>query len=352
MKELIGSGGWRIFSKNILKGIAKQGSTLSSDVDHTGVYWQKTPVHEIVIVGTTPNTFSLDSGDFTVTASPQDEQNNFLADGVSKSNFRYKDVKLTGNGINQDLQATVTAIKVISANSPDSDGISVMLVFDTSGSMHGAIRDLRSAGVNFTNLLSTNDTAAVMSFSSNHTLLTDFTSDKETLKQKIKSLRVSGSTYMYTALSAALDEMVGQANPAIVILTDGISSDRNQRSAVISKAKSLNVPIFTIGLGSGIRADELQKLASRTGGTYAFGAKSSQLTQIYENISFGLKGRIEVQGEVTFNPPLTTNGNYQLAGILATSFGGKTIEKPFSFTVQIPNTNINTLDYPLPVEGE
>ena len=40
-KELIGSGGWRIFTKNIPRGVTRKGTTLPNDVDHTGAYWQK-----------------------------------------------------------------------------------------------------------------------------------------------------------------------------------------------------------------------------------------------------------------------------------------------------------------------
>ena len=54
-EELVGNGGWRVFTKNTLRGITKQGTTLPSDVDHTGAYWQKSNPF--------PNEFKLTTSD-------------------------------------------------------------------------------------------------------------------------------------------------------------------------------------------------------------------------------------------------------------------------------------------------
>ena len=82
--------------------------------------------------------------------------------------------------------------------------VSVGIVFDTSGSMVDKIDEVRDAVVHFVNTVNPEDDIFVMQFSTQISLVQDFTADRERLRRAVSRLRAQGSTSLYDAIRERL----------------------------------------------------------------------------------------------------------------------------------------------------
>jgi len=213
--------------------------------------------------------------------------------------------KLTaGNfSVEETIGGASSYAHIDSVKSSESAGesISVCLVIDSSGSMdEGPGSDLEaavSAAKMFVDKMNSGDKAAVIDFSSDVTLLQDFTSNKSQLKSAIDAVEPDGGTALWNAVVEAVDVTSGQAGQrAVVALTDGEDTDSwYSLSEAIDAGKSAGVPVYTIGLGvDSWTEDDLISLsngtnAGKNGSGYFAAPDSSDLQDLYDLISDTLK---------------------------------------------------------------
>jgi hypothetical protein len=118
---------------------------------------------------------------------------------------------------------------------------------------------------------------------------------------------------LYTAVNMFPAYSAERPIRAIILLTDGVySTGQNPEggsgsvnlgngigtSNVITYAKSNNIKIFTIGLGSDANSDELTRYATDTGGKYYSASVPSQLATIYTDIAGALNEQAGGQTQV------------------------------------------------------
>lgn len=136
-----------------------------------------------------------------------------------------------------------------------------------------------------------------------------FTNDRNKLLNMINGLEVPGDqvklTPLYDALFRAIKIVARQKGPrAIVVLTDGQDPKVSKLSAddPISEANRNNIPVFAIGF-SRSRIDEayLQRLAARTGGTYAQSANAGEFGKRFQDIL----SQLSQQYVLNYNSQLT-----------------------------------------------
>jgi len=172
------------------------------------------------------------------------------------------------------------------------EGISVILAIDTSGSMKGQpIEDAKEAAKLFIRGLTANDQAAVISFSATVDLLQDFTGDKDALAAGIDALTAKGDTALYDAIYDAVGNAsrLPPGRKMVLILTDGEDTESSVTlDDGIDRARELNVPVFTVGLGQ-VVAEPLTRLTQLTGGRYFEALSSSELSERFELISDQLR---------------------------------------------------------------
>jgi VWFA-related protein len=196
--------------------------------------------------------------------------------------------------------------------------ISVVLVIDTSGSMHGAMEDMKTAAKSFVRNLSTGDKIAIVSFSDFSTVDCDFTDDRKLLETAIDGLKPSGSTALYTTVveSAKLFENVKEGNKAIVVMTDGMNNRGGAIDACVKSGLEKGVPIFTIGLGN-VDKMSLEFLATETGGMFRYAPTSSELEEIYKSLANQLKKQLWIKYEANPQrwPKTKVNTIIKLKGI-------------------------------------
>ncbi|TVR28142.1 MAG: VWA domain-containing protein [Nitriliruptor sp.] len=105
-----------------------------------------------------------------------------------------------------------------------SDDLEVALIIDTSGSMQGAPLDAaREAALEFVSAMPPVVEISVVEFSTQATLLSGFTTDRDETTEALSGLSAGGWTAMYDAIDVVLDAFDdrGSERRSIVLLTDG-----------------------------------------------------------------------------------------------------------------------------------
>ncbi len=178
---------------------------------------------------------------------------------------------------------------VASASDPGL-GISVVLTFDTSGSMAGEpIAAAREAGKTLVGQLGPEDQVAIIAFSNDVRVLLPFTPDKQAAITTIDSLVAQGDTALYQAVadSAGLAASSTLPRRAVVLLSDGVDFggvSQVDAPASLNAAQASGAPYFVVGLGETIDQAYLQQLADASGGKLVLAPTPDTLTALYQDI--------------------------------------------------------------------
>lgn len=184
----------------------------------------------------------------------------------------------------------------VSLMNQDASPISVCLALDYSGSMPSeAITDMENAAAQFVTNMADDDAGEIIKFAFGIEVSQAFTTDKNALINAISASTSlnRGSTYLYDAIYDGVTDTAGQSgNLAVIAMTDGgDSGSSHSEDQAIAHAQASGVPVYTIGLGSSINANVLQRIAQETGGLYFAAPTSSELAEIYDNIAGILKNQ-------------------------------------------------------------
>ena len=178
---------------------------------------------------------------------------------------------------------TVPQNFTVTPASASGGNLYVAVNIDNTGSLGGAAFDAeKSATKTFVNLMGASDQAAIYGFTSSVDLVQDFTSNKATLLAAIDAYPYkAGSTAFYDSVYQSLTNTgTKSGRKAVIAMTDGYdNSSSHSKADVIALAKSLGIPIYTIGFGSPDTAT-LTDIATQTGGKYYSGADASALQAI------------------------------------------------------------------------
>jgi len=233
------------------------------------------------------------------------------------------------------LFAIALAILIIAAARPQKsvavpvNNAAVVLANDVSSSM--AATDLRPsrlgaaevAGNRFLSSLPSTARAGLLQFNQHATVLQSPTTDRALVRQALAQLRAGGHTAIgdgiLTGLRmlAALPKQNGKAPPgAIVLLSDGFSTNGADPLAAARQAKSQHVPVYTVVLGNSsgtIRVykkghfvnepvppapQQLQQIAQLSGGQSFTAADTSGLSAVYAHLGQQLSHK-QVKHEIT-----------------------------------------------------
>ncbi|MFC7214651.1 VWA domain-containing protein [Saliphagus sp. GCM10025334] len=168
------------------------------------------------------------------------------------------------------------------------ESIDLAFVLDVSGSMGGArIDNAKAASKRFVGGLYEEDEVAVASFSSTGELEQPLTTDYDAVNASIDRLTAGGSTNTGAGLQAAIDELVANGDAdeqEIVLLADGHTNAGPNPVSVAEAAAAEGITINTIGVGSGVDANELTTIADVTGGEYYHVADSADLPEVFDRV--------------------------------------------------------------------
>lgn len=238
---------------------------------------------------------------------------------LDQSNFT-----ITEDGTSQ------TIADLVGGDETNPESISVSLVLDRSISMGGgALVNAKDAAKQFVNQFSSEDEGLIIDFGNSVNIQQRWTRNQDTLKTAIDNIRLGGSTALWDATSDGVAEAAPRpGRSAVIALTDGGDNrSRTSLDALIDEAQQSNVPVYTIGLGSGINEDDLTNLANETGGDFYTAPDSSDLVTIYNQISQSIANEYELSYETTNS---RTDGQERQVTVDVTS-GGTTATDSASY---------------------
>lgn len=202
-------------------------------------------------------------------------------DDVNAAELNQSDLKLFENG------EPITDFTYQLRN-PVKNPVSVVLVIDTSGSMEGkSIELVKQAAKNFIARSQPGDRIALMTFDTEVKTVVGFTDDREKILKAIDSLKASGDTALYDAVSSAvsLAQREKTNNRFVVLFTDGKdNSSRTSADEVLAAVKKASVVLYAVGSGES-EDRTLTTLSQASGGNYFKIASVDSLAAVFEKLS-------------------------------------------------------------------
>ena len=195
---------------------------------------------------------------------------------------------LTKNDFTVYLDGTIVSDFSVTNVDSGTSVASVAMALDYSGSMSTQdITAMESAAESFVNQTGSGDLCEIIKFATNIEVAQAFTANKSDLINAIfRDSSVGSMTSLYDAILLGLEDTDKQSGrKAVIALTDGMNNEgTTDYQVVISKAKQLQIPVFTIGLGSNVNEQILEEISTSTGGVYYRSPSSDDLESIYRRI--------------------------------------------------------------------
>jgi len=229
--------------------------------------------------------------------------------GRAIGGMKEADFTVYENGVEREVTKVV----------PTEEPFNLVLLLDVSGSVEERIEFIRKAARDFLRTASPQDRIAIISFRDDIQVISDFSTDRKMLSQKLDEIDAGGATALYDALGYVLADTVKQLRgerTAVVILSDG---DDNKSfvpfPAILEALTESGALIYPLYVPSGLipetsvprpevtidplrtryltlttRAhEEGQKLAQASGGVYYPIRRLEDLQRAYDDVVVQLR---------------------------------------------------------------
>jgi len=176
--------------------------------------------------------------------------------------------------------------------------VDVVVVMDTSGSMHGKkISSARESLGQFIGLLDDRDRVQIIFFSTEIISINELSplaNDREELQRRVSAISEGGGTRLFDAILNAYQTMEKSGNEdhirAVVVLSDGMDTDSSlnmedliNQIGVTDEESGTAIKIFTIAFGNDANKEILNQISETTGGRPYIGNPDS-IYDIYAEI--------------------------------------------------------------------
>ncbi len=167
-------------------------------------------------------------------------------------------------------QVAVASLRIPPVPASEDKALSLKVVIDCSGSMEGiSISQARKAALEILNLLRPQDSFNVTLFGSEHehifrTMVPATAKYITEAWNRLENLNADmGGTEMEKALYSAFSLSRSDEDTTLLLITDG---EIHEQEKLIKRAEKSGHRIFTVGVGTAVADNFLQKLARKTGG--------------------------------------------------------------------------------------
>jgi VWFA-related protein len=198
--------------------------------------------------------------------------------------------------------------------------LSVIIVLDCSSSMRGTkLANARRALDQFLERLRPGDEAMLITFQTRPRVVQEFTGDFGRVRKGLKHLEGNGSTALYDAILAALDQGAAarRRRRTLLLVSDGINNyGRARQRETIERLRVSGFELFAIGLESNLPEDlqersvtrrVLDELTRAAGGEAFVTAEAASLARICAAIS----DRMHNQYTFGYYPPRGADGEWR-----------------------------------------
>lgn len=213
--------------------------------------------------------------------------------------------------------------------------IGVVIVLDTSGSMKGEpIADAIDAALVFMNEMRSIDEFAVVGFADEVTIYSNFTSNRQKLKEFISEITAEGETSLYDGIFLALDQFNIKEDIKYryaIVLSDGTDTvSKLTTKDVINKAIDEQVTIFSVALMSyDFNPTDIENISESSGGELLIAANSGELKELYRQISWKIRNQYKISYTSLWPNTETIKINIIVEESELTSSVKTTYENPF-----------------------
>jgi Ca-activated chloride channel homolog len=249
-------------------------------------------------------TIKLDTQLVNVLFSVQDKQNRYIND------INQDEIEILENGVAQNIFTFKREFDL---------PLTLVLLVDVSGSEQYTLPRLKDAGSQFVNsvIRKGKDTAAVIKFEGEATVMTNLTSNPERVRKALEEIAFiaappvtitgpttppinsgsrQGGTSLYDAIVATSADMLAKepGRKTIIVLTDGEdTTSRMKIGDAIEDALRAEVVIYAIGIGDpgfgGVNEGVLKKLCDATGGRPVFPKSARDLDKAFAELEKDLR---------------------------------------------------------------
>jgi VWFA-related protein len=214
--------------------------------------------------------------------------------------------KATLEGVIQQAREAGVPVYVIGIGEAGrGDIINAVMVLDRSGSMNEKASDtddqtkikaLHEAASRFIDLTRPNSRTTLLPFSTSVSKPRAPSSDRASLKRRIREITAEGGTRLYDAILEGIDTVAATATEGkrvVIVLTDGRDEAPGSRASPVEiarRAREEKVTVYTLGLGRDheINKAVLERIARDTGGEFFHARDQRLLMNIFEKLSLDL----------------------------------------------------------------
>jgi VWFA-related protein len=161
-------------------------------------------------------------------------------DGRYIPNLSKQDFRLWEDGVEQDVAFFASVDKPFS----------VVLMIDTSGSTRFRLEDIQDAAITFVNQLRPDDSVMVVSFDDQVRIHSEFTNNRNRLRDAIRQTRTGDGTKLYDAVDLVINQRLNRVagRKAIVLFTDGVDTTSRRASYLsnIRDAEELDALVYPV----------------------------------------------------------------------------------------------------------
>ncbi len=184
---------------------------------------------------------------------------------------------------------------------PKLTQLNAVIALDASGSMRQRMTDAQVAAKSFIDMLNREDRVQVLSFAREVKVLSTG-GDRQSAKAAIDATIARGDTALYDALYTSVEMLKAiPGRKVITLLSDGADDNgagrqlsKHSVNDVLALAREVNVPIYTIGVGTEIDETTLRKVADETGGANLIAPQPQELKALYARIGEQLAGQYNI----------------------------------------------------------
>jgi len=187
-------------------------------------------------------------------------------DGKYVPNLGREDFQVFENGVKQE----------IAYFAPVDNPFTVALLIDTSRSTIFELADIQRAALAFVEKMRPRDRAIIVSFSDDYNVLTEATSDRETLRHAIGSIRPGGGSRVYDAIDSLVEQLDRiEGRTALILFSDGVDNDSRNASleSTLRKVERSDTLVYPIQFST---YDRMKSRAPAQSGVRAEGTGFSE----------------------------------------------------------------------------
>ena len=201
-------------------------------------------------------------------------------DGQFVRGLRKQDFEILEDGVPQPIAS------MVSENAP----LDLVVAIDISGSMEGALPQVKAAVRQLLTKLRPGDAATLVGFNDTAFVVAEREKDSRTREDAVELLTSWGGTALYDATVRTLDLVSREwGRKGVVIFSDG--DDRNsltRRETAMARVQASDAMLYTVGYGAGATVPQLRKsletYARSTGGRPFFPVRVQELDTIFDDI--------------------------------------------------------------------